>query len=108
MKKYNILFASHPDYSGNAKAIYEYMKENYKEYNLYCLINDESNYELLKSAGIDCYINGSDEFKKLFDKIDIVFRASIEACEAAIMSSLLNNETLVGRDGHTRLSLLVY
>lgn len=42
------------------------------------------------------------------DKIDIVFRASIEACEAAIMSSLLNNETLVGRDGHTRLSLLVY
>lgn len=42
------------------------------------------------------------------DKIDIIFRASIEACEAAIMSSLLNNETLVGRDGHTRLSLLVY
>lgn len=42
------------------------------------------------------------------DKIDIVFRASIEACEDAIMSSLLNNETLVGRDGHTRLSLLVY
>ncbi|WP_294188766.1 P1 family peptidase [uncultured Clostridium sp.] len=42
------------------------------------------------------------------DKIDIVFRASIETCEAAIMSSLLNNETLVGRDGHTRLSLLVY
>lgn len=41
------------------------------------------------------------------DKIDIVFRASIEACEAAIMSSLLNNETLVGRDGHTRLSLLI-
>ena len=67
MKKYNILFASHPDYSGNAKAIYEYMKENYKEYNLYYLINDESNYELLKSAGGDCYINGSDEFKKLFD-----------------------------------------
>lgn len=42
------------------------------------------------------------------DKIDIVFRASIEGCEDAIMSSLLNNETLVGRDGHTRLSLLVY
>lgn len=42
------------------------------------------------------------------DKIDIVFRASIEACEDAIMSSLLNNETLVGRDGHTRLSLLIH
>ncbi len=42
------------------------------------------------------------------DKIDIVFRASIEACESAIMSSLLNNETLVGRDGNTRLSLLIH
>lgn len=42
------------------------------------------------------------------DKLDIVFRASIEACEDAIMSSLLNNETLVGRDGHTRLSLLIH
>ena len=42
------------------------------------------------------------------DKIDTVFRASIEACEDAIMSSLLNNETLVGRDGHTRLSLLIH
>lgn len=42
------------------------------------------------------------------DKIDIVFRASIEACEAAIISSLLNNETLVGRDGHTSLSLLIH
>ncbi|CDD28530.1 putative uncharacterized protein [Clostridium sp. CAG:433] len=81
MKKYNILFASHPDYSGNAKAIYEYMKENYKEYNLYYLINDESNYELLKSAGVDCYINGSDEFKKLFDKIDIVFFTHDELLE---------------------------
>lgn len=42
------------------------------------------------------------------DKIDTVFRASIEACEDAIMSSLLHNETLVGRDGHTRLSLLIH
>lgn len=42
------------------------------------------------------------------DKIDTVFRASIEACEDAIMSSLLNNETLVGRDEHTRLSLLIH
>lgn len=42
------------------------------------------------------------------DKIDTVFRASIEACEAAIISSLINNETLVGRDGHTRLSLLIH
>lgn len=40
------------------------------------------------------------------NKIDTVFRASIDACEDAIMTSLLNNETLVGRDGNTRLSLI--
>lgn len=39
------------------------------------------------------------------NKIDTVFRASIEACEDAIMTSLLCNETLLGRDGNTRLSL---
>lgn len=81
MKKFNILFASHPDYSGNAKAIYEYMRENYKEYNLYYLINDESNYELLKSIGVDCYINGSGEFKKLFNIVDIVFFTHDELLE---------------------------
>lgn len=40
------------------------------------------------------------------NKIDIVFRASIEACEDAIMTSLYNNETLIGRDGNSRLSLI--
>lgn len=40
------------------------------------------------------------------NKIDLVFRASIEACEDAIMSSLWNNETVVGRDGNTRYSLM--
>ena len=44
--------------------------------------------------------------KKIHEnKIDTVFRASIEACEDAIMTSLLCNETLLGRDGNTRLSL---
>ena len=40
------------------------------------------------------------------NKMDLVFRASIEACEDAIMSSLWNNETVVGRDGNTRYSLM--
>lgn len=40
------------------------------------------------------------------NKIDIVFRASIEACEDAIMTSLYNNETLIGRNGNSRLSLI--
>lgn len=39
------------------------------------------------------------------DKMDIVFEAAINACEEAIMSSLVNNETLEGRDGNIRYSL---
>ena len=81
MKKYNILFASHPDYAGNAKAVYEYMKINYPKYNLFWLINDESNYDLLTSNGVDCYLLGSDEFNKLFDNIDIVFFTHDELLE---------------------------
>lgn len=73
MKKYNILFASHPDYSGNSKALYEYMKANFPEANLYWVIYDDSNYDLLKKNNVECYVYGSAEFTKLFETIDIVF-----------------------------------
>lgn len=39
------------------------------------------------------------------DMIDTVFRASIEACEEAILTSLVHNETVTGRDAHKRMSL---
>lgn len=38
-------------------------------------------------------------------KIDKVFRAAIDACEEAIFSSLVHGESVIGRDGHTTLSL---
>ena len=37
--------------------------------------------------------------------IDLAFRAAIEACEEAILSSLHASETLIGKDGHVRYSL---
>lgn len=37
--------------------------------------------------------------------IDVVFRAAIEACEEAILTSLIENETRIGRDGNIRYSL---
>lgn len=39
------------------------------------------------------------------DKIDEVFRASIEASQEAIMSSLVNATTIKGKDNHIRYSL---
>ena len=36
---------------------------------------------------------------------NLAFRAAIEACEEAILSSLHASETLIGKDGHVRYSL---
>lgn len=38
-------------------------------------------------------------------KIDLVFRAAIDATEEAIFSSLIHGETVIGRDGNQTLSL---
>ena len=67
-KRYNVIFASHPDYSGNAKALYEYMKKNkkYKDYNLVWVVYDETNFELLKSNDIECVLCHSNKFDKVF------------------------------------------
>lgn len=74
-KRYNIIFASHPDYSGNAKALYEYMKKNkkYKDYNLVWVVYDETNFELLKSNDIECVLYHSNKFDKVFKKSNIIF-----------------------------------
>ena len=44
MEKLNITFCSYPDFGGNAKALYEYMKKRYKDQmNLVWIVyNDES------------------------------------------------------------------
>lgn len=73
MKNCSIFFASHPDYSGNAKAIYEYMKSKYDQYDLSWVVYDDKNFDLLNSHGIKCYKYMSDEFNKKFKTVDIVF-----------------------------------
>lgn len=74
MKKYNIIFASHPDYSGNAKAIYEYMKKcsAFKQYNLFWVSYENETYEKMKSKNIKCVKYDTKEFYSVFDKTDIV------------------------------------
>lgn len=73
MKKYNIMFSSHPDYSGNAKALYEYMKKEYKNFNLYWTIHDATNKEKLDSKNIESVIYGTESYYNKMKIIDIVF-----------------------------------
>ena len=71
-KKKNVIFASHPDYSGNTKALYEYMKRYSKNLNLCWVAYDKSNYELMKNAKIDVVLYDTEEFNKVFDTTDVV------------------------------------
>lgn len=81
MKKYNILFASHPDYSGNAKALYKYMNKNCPDFNLFWVSYEENSYKIMKKNKISCYMYDSKEFKKIFESIDIVFFTHDELLE---------------------------
>ena len=73
MEKKNILFASHPDYSGNSKALYEYMKKKCPEFNLFWVAYDDKKYITMKENNILCYKYGSEEFNDVFKNVDLVF-----------------------------------
>lgn len=74
MKKLNITFCSFPDYASNAKALYEYMKERYKDsMNYTWIVYNESSVSLLKDKGINAILIGSDEFKNYIPTTDVFF-----------------------------------
>lgn len=73
MKKLNILFQSSPNYSGNSKIMYDYIKEKYKnKVNLYWAIGSRIDYDRLKDK-LNCVMYGSTEMIDLMDTIDVIF-----------------------------------
>lgn len=73
MKKYTIMFASHPDYSGNAKALYEYIKKKYKNMDLCWTIYDIENSKYLENNKINYVVYNTEDFEVQMQKTDIVF-----------------------------------
>lgn len=74
MKKLNITFCSFPDYSSNAKPLYEYMKKKYNDnMNLVWIVNSDEKKKQLKSNGINCYKLGTKEYYNYIKKSDIIF-----------------------------------
>ena len=74
MKKLNITFCSFPDFSGNAKALYEYMVKTYKDkMNYTWIVYNQDTVDRLKSKGIKAILIGSDEFKKYIPKTNVFF-----------------------------------
>lgn len=74
MSKLNITFCSFPDFSGNAKALYEYMlSKNNKKFNFVWIVYEQRSYEILKKKKINVILIGSAEFREYIKKTDIFF-----------------------------------
>lgn len=74
MKKLNITFCSYPDFSGNAKALYEYMKKRYKDnMNFVWIVYEIEMVNLLNNQGIKAILIGSKEFEEYIPTTDVFF-----------------------------------
>lgn len=74
MKKLNITLCSFPDYSGNAKALYEYMvKRNYLNHRYVWIVYNQKTKEILDEKNIECILIGTDEFRKYIKTTDVFF-----------------------------------
>lgn len=74
MKKLNITFCSFPDFSGNAKALYEYMSKRYNEsMNYTWIVYNKHTVDILKKQGIKSILIGTEEFKSYIPKTNVFF-----------------------------------
>ncbi len=72
--KINILFSSFPDFSGNPKALYEYIAKNYSEkFELIWVIYNEDSSDILKNINVKFVLYKSQEYEQIMQNIDIIF-----------------------------------
>ena len=74
MEKLNITFCSNPDFSGNSKALYEYMKDKY-DFNMTWIVYNEESKKILDNKNIKAIVIGTDEFKEYIKTTDVFFTA---------------------------------
>lgn len=74
MRRLNITFCSFPDFSGNAKALYEYMVKRHKDnMNFVWIVKSKTMYEKLLQKNIKAYILGSDDYFEYVTTTDVFF-----------------------------------
>lgn len=74
MKKLNITFCSFPDFSGNAKALYEYMEKTYNDkMNYTWVVYNKNSVDRLKEKGINVVLMDTEEFKSYIPKTNVFF-----------------------------------
>lgn len=85
MKKLNVTFCSFPDFSGNAKALFNYMQDRYKnKMNYTWIVTDENSIDVIKKMGAEAYLSGSLECSNYLPKTDVFFttHANLAGCKA--------------------------
>ena len=72
-----VLFESHPDFSDNSRALYEYMQKN-TDYKCVWLVHEKSSLEILDNIGVPCYLLGSKESDEVIEKARFILSTSFE------------------------------
>ena len=83
----NITFCSYPDYSGNARALYEYMKKIYKKFNYVWVVKDDNIYNQLKKDGVEVVKEKSDEMLNKIKTTDVLFTTHANLTEYKVQNS---------------------
>lgn len=74
MKKINIVFCSFPDFSSNAKALYDYMVKKYKDnMNYIWVVSSDEMLKKLTDKRIETYKLGTKEYFEKMKQIDVFF-----------------------------------
>lgn len=73
-KNINVVFGSFPDFSSNAKPLYEYMKKRYRSsMNFSWVVRTDEAYYSLKKSGINVYKFDTDEYYNYIKSVDVIF-----------------------------------
>lgn len=74
MDKLNIMFCSYPDFSSNAKPLYEYMKKRYDgKMDMAWAVNSDEMLKKLNGLGIIAYRIGTEEYFEYAKNVDVFF-----------------------------------
>lgn len=75
-KKVSILFSSFPDFSGNPKALFEYIYDNYRNnFNLFWVFQSTTYADTFKKRypNVNYVVFGTDDYYEALNNIDIIF-----------------------------------
>jgi CDP-glycerol glycerophosphotransferase (TagB/SpsB family) len=92
MNKITIVFKSFPDYSGNARSLYDYMDKRFKgKLNLVWLVDNKIVFDKLKKQKKNVFLDTNDSRKEIINTATILFDTHGQFCEEETSNKLYIN-----------------